>query len=315
MNLADQPIDAREGASAAPRPKVKLARVLREPLLHFLVAGVALFVVYRALNPASAGGEESSLIKLTEDDLRQMTVAWLAQGRPPPAPEQMKSLVETRVREEIFFREALALGLDKNDTIVKRRLAQKMEFLAEDLSGIGDPGPGELKAWFDKSAELFAIAPQVSFRHLYFSPDRRGARAYDDAARTVEMLRGAPAGSPVAARLADPFMFQDYYGDRSFDQLASVFGLTFAQSLFELKPGSWQGPIESGYGWHLVWIDAMESKRIPAFEEVEPEVKREWIAERRAERKRKVYEAMRARYEVVVPEILATQTTEPGKRP
>ncbi len=287
---------------AAPSPPpARPRRWLREPLLHFLLAGIALFVVYRALNPASAEREASNQIRLTDDDLRQIAMAWAAQGRPAPTPEQMKHLVEIKVREEILFREALALGLDKNDTIVKRRLAQKMEFLAEDLAGIGDPTRDELKAWFDANAERFAAAPRASFRHLYFSPDRRGARAREDAARSLAKLAGQPAGSPVAARLADPFMFQDYYGDRSFDQLASVFGPTFAQSLFGLKPGSWQGPIESGYGWHLVWVDALELKYLPAFEEVEPDVRREWIAERRAERKRAAYEAMRARYAVALP--------------
>lgn len=298
----NSPEPAENGLAA---PPARLRRWLREPLLHFLFAGVALFVVYRALNPESAERDASNQIVLTEDDLRQMTIAWLAQGRPPPTPEQMKSLVEAKVREEILFREALALGLDSNDTIVKRRLAQKMEFLAEDLSEIGDPAPHELKAWFEKNAERFAFAPRASFRHLYFSPDRRGAHARDDAARLLETLRGKPADWPIAAGLADPFMFEDYYGDRSFDQLASVFGTTFAQSLFGLKSGSWQGPIESGYGWHLVWVDAIVSKRIPAFEEVEPEVKREWVDERRAEMKRRAYEAMRARYEVVLPGSLA----------
>jgi hypothetical protein len=295
------PESAETRPTAPSPPPARPGRWLREPLLHFLLAGLALFVAYRALNPASAEREASDQIKLTEDDLRQITVAWVAQGRPPPTPEQLKNLVETRVREEILFREALALGLDKNDTIVKRRLAQKMEFLAEDLSGIGDPTRDELKAWFDANAERFAFAPRASFRHLYFSPDRRGARARDDAARSLAKLQGKSADSPVAAGLADPFMFQAYYGDRSFDQLASAFGATFAQSLFGLEPGAWQGPIESGYGWHLVWIDALQLKRIPAFEEVEPEVRREWIAERRAETKRKAYEAMRARYEVVLP--------------
>jgi hypothetical protein len=308
--------ESAETRPAAPSPRpARLGRWLREPLLHFLLAGLALFVVYRALNPASAEREASTQIRLTDDDLRQIAVAWVAQGRPPPTPEQMKNLVETRVREEILFREALALGLDKNDTIVKRRLAQKMEFLAEDLSGIGDPARDELKAWFDASAERFASAPRASFRHLYFSPDRRGARARDDAARSLAKLAGQPAGSPAAAGLADPFMFQDSYGDRPFDQLASVFGPTFAQSLFGLRPGAWQGPIESGYGWHLVWIDAMELKRLPAFEEVEPQARREWIAERRAERKREAYEAMRARYEVVLPEPLGRGATEPERRP
>ncbi len=288
---------------------------MHEPLLHCLLAGIALFVVYRAFNPVVAGPERTTSITFTDDDLRQLTAAWLAQGRPQPTLAQMRRLVETKVGEEILFREALALGLDNNDTIVKRRLAQKMAFLAEDLSGIDDPSHDELKAWFEKRAERFAASPRASFRHLYFCPDRRGARARDDALRSLEKLHGQPAGSRVAARLADPFMFQAYYADRSLEQVASVFGSAFAQSLFGLEHGSWQGPIESGYGWHLVWIDAIESKRVPAFEKVEPEVKREWMVDLRAERKRKVYESIRARYAVNLPEIVAAPSTVAEKRP
>jgi peptidyl-prolyl cis-trans isomerase C len=262
------PEPAPGGPAASPAQPLLHGRWLHEPLLHFLLVGFALFVVYRALNPDATAGEAPNQITLTEDDLRQMTVAWRAQGRPPPTPEQIKSLVEAKIREEILFREALALGLDKGDTIVKRRLAQKMEFLAEDLSGIGDPGPHELKAWFEANAERFALPPRASFRHLYFSPDRRSERARDDAARTLPKLGGKPADSPAAAALADPFMFQDYYRDRSFDQLANVFGPQFAQTLLRLNPGSWQGPVESGYGWHLVWIEEMTPKRVPTFEEV-----------------------------------------------
>ncbi len=292
-------------------PAARLRRWLREPLLHFLLAGLALFVLYRAVNPAAAR-DSTNEIRLTEDDLVQMTIQWRAQGRPPPTPEQMKSLVETKVREEVLFREALALGLDKNDAIVKRRMAQKMEFLAEDLSGIGDPQPEALKAWFAANADRFAFPPRASFRHLYFSPDRRGERARSDATRALEKLEGKAADAPIAAKLADPFMFQGYYGDRSFDQLASEFGPQFARALLQLKPGAWQGPIESGYGWHLVWMEALTPKRIPTFEEVEPEVRQQWIAERRAETKRKAFEAMRARYEVVLPDSLTKGTGQKG---
>lgn len=291
-----------------------LGRWLREPLLHFLLAGIAVFLVFRALNPASAEPAPSNRVTLTEDDIRQMASAWVAQGRSPPTAEQMENLVQMKVREEIYFREALALGLDKNDTIVKRRLAQKMEFLSEDLSAIGDPTPAELKAWFDKNAGRFASSPRASFRHVYFSPDRRGASARDDAARSLAKLRGEPADSRIADNLADRFMFQDHYGDRSLEELASIFGVAFAQSLFGLDPGAWQGPIESGYGWHLVFVDAVALQRLPAFEEVEPEVKRQWIAEQRALAKRKVYESIRARYEVVVPRIRTAQATA-GTRP
>ncbi len=110
-------------------------------------------------------------------------------------------------------------------------------------------------------------------------------------------------------------MYQDSYADRSLDEISRVFGAAFAQSLFAQKTGSWQGPIESGYGWHVVWIDALALPRIPAFEEVEPEVRREWIAERRSERQRQVFESIRARYEVIVPSLGAAQAGGPETRP
>lgn len=120
-------------------------------------------------------------------------------------------------------------------------------------------------------------------------------------------LAGQPADWPGAATLADPFMFQDYYGDRSPEQVATVFGTKFTRRLFQLAPGSWQGPIESGFGWHLVWVDSMTPARVPAFEEVEPEVRSEWVAEQRAEFKRRAFEAMKARHKVVLPKAFAKE--------
>jgi peptidyl-prolyl cis-trans isomerase C len=291
----------RDTAAASPRPS-RLRRWLREPLLQFLVVGLLLFAAYRVLNPDAGMRAPPNQIVLTQDDLRQMSVAWLAQGRPPPTPEQWRSLIEAKVREEVLFREALALGLDQGDTIVKRRMVQKMEFLAQDMSAVTDPKPAQLKAWFDRDPERFAQPPRVSFRLLYFSPDRRGVRARDDAQKALQKLSTQPKDSPKTAALSDPFMFQDYYADRSPEQMAKQFGPPFAQALFGLKPGLWQGPIESGYGWHLIFMDSLTPERVPAYEEVEPEVKAEWIAEQAEQAKSKAYEAMRARYQVVLPE-------------
>lgn len=274
---------------------------MREPLLHFLLIGGALFAVYAALNPRAGERDRAERIALTEDDLRQLAVAWAAQRQRPPSAAELHVLIEGRVREEILYREALALGLDKGDTIVKRRLAQKMEFLAEDTGAIRDPAAAELKAWFEANRERFALPGRTTFRHLYFSPDRRGPRTRDAAAKALEAIAAMPAGPPAAAKLGDPFMFQDYYADRAPGQLASVFGAQFAQALPGLKAGSWQGPVESGLGWHLVFIESTTPSRVPEFEEIESEVKADWIAAGRAEAKRRAFEAMRARYEVVLP--------------
>ena len=278
-----------------------MKRWLHEPLLHFLLIGVALFAGYRALNPQPSRPTSSPRIEITDDDLRQLDVAWVAQWQRHPTSEEMRGLLEGKVREEILYREALALGLDQGDTIVKRRLAQKMEFLAEDVSALRDSGVDELRAWFAKNEKRFALPGRVSFRHLYFSLDRRGERAREAAVSAREQLAGKPADSPLAATPADSFMFQDHYGDRTPEQVANVFGTTFAAAVFQLTPGSWQGPIESGLGWHLVWVDSMTPGRVPAFEEIEPAVKSGWIDDQRAESRRQAFDAMKARYEVVLP--------------
>src|SRR5262249_28001285 len=159
------------------RPKPSLGRrLLRQPLFHFLLAGALIFVVYELLNPASRRIEPVNQITLTQDDLRQMAVHWLAQGRPPPTADNMREMVEERVRMEILSREAVALALDRDDEIIKRRMAQKMDFLAQDLAALQDPGDAELAAWYAQNSDRFALPPRASFRHLYFSFDRPGAR-------------------------------------------------------------------------------------------------------------------------------------------
>jgi hypothetical protein len=274
---------------------------LREPLLQFVAIGLLLFAGDRALNPGSERSGNPGRIEVTEGDLRQLEVAWTAQWRRPPTAEEMRNLVAARVREEILYREALALGLDKDDTIVKRRLAQKMEFLAEDVSGLREPAPDELRSWYAKHGERFAMPGRRSFRHLYFSQDRRGERAREGAAQAIKRLDGVPVDAAGGRGLADPFMFQDYYAERTPDQVAAVFGVKFAEVLFQLEPGAWQGPVESGLGWHLVWVVSTAPGRVPTFEEVDAAVRTAWMDEQRADARRRAFEAMAARYQVILP--------------
>jgi len=276
-----------------------VGRLVREPLLQFLALGLLLFIGYQALHRTA--GPRPGRIALTADDLRQIDLAWVAQGRPAPTPEQMQALVDGRVREEILYREALALGLDKDDAIVRRRMAQKMEFLFEDVAALREPTADELQTWFQNNAERFTRPARATFRHLYFSPDRRGANAREDAARALAKIAGKPMDAPEATALADPFMFQDYYGDRMPEDIGKLFGPVFASALFAVAPGAWAGPIESGYGWHIVWVDAMTPPRVPAFEEVGRDVKTAWLEDRRADMREKTYAVMRARYEIVLP--------------
>jgi hypothetical protein len=278
-----------------------IGRWLQEPLLQFLVVGVVLFGAWKVVNPDSFDRGPTNRIVLTDDDLKQLSITWMMAGRAPPSPEQMQRLIDDRVREEVLYREALALGLDKDDTIVKRQLARKMEFLAEDVSKLEEPKPGELKAWYEKNKGRFALPPRVSFRHVYLSPDRRGATVRGDAERVLTQLAGKPMDVPIAT-LGDPFMFQQYYGDRPYDELARQFGPPFARALVEVAPGAWAGPIASGYGWHVVFVESLTPQRTPDYEELETDIKTAWIEDRRNEVRARMYQAMRARYEIVLPD-------------
>jgi peptidyl-prolyl cis-trans isomerase C len=296
-------------SSDKPVPSL-LRRWLREPLLRVLLIGATLFVVYYALHPDAGQRQDSNRIVMTADDLAQIQLAWMAQWHRPPTPEEMRNLLDGKIREEVLSREAIALGLDKDDTIVKRRLAQKMEFVMEDASALREPASDELRRWFAQNAHSFAMPSLVTFRHLYFSPDLRGAHAHDDAEGALRKLAGRPEQSPELEGLSDPFMFQDFYAERSPDQVTAIFGTSFAQALPGLELGKWQGPVESGLGWHLVWVESNIPGRVPAFAEVEARVKSEWSDEQRAEGKRKMFDHMRARYQIVLPE--AAPATQGG---
>ena len=285
---------------------------LREPLLQFLMIGLALFAAYGWMNRGRTS-TGNYVISMTLDDLKQLDISFVSQWHRQPTQEEFSGLVESFIRQEVLYREALAMGLDKDDTIVKRRMAQKMEFLSEDVASAHEPSTDELRTWYAHNSQKFALADRTTFRHLFFGFDRGGQKAQTDALSALNKLANKPEDSPLGKELADPFMFQDYYGARAPDQLAKEFGSAFAIGLHKLKPGLWQGPIESGYGWHLIWIESITPGRTPTMEEVEPDVKTAWLADQKAIEWQKAYSRMRAKYQVVAPR--PPEATKPNSGP
>jgi parvulin-like peptidyl-prolyl isomerase len=280
-----------------------IKRWMRDPFLHFVCIGLALLVLYDIVSPPRAA-VPGSRIELTTDDLKQIDLTWQATWQRHPTEAEMHGLVEDKIREEVLYREAIAMGLDQDDSIVKRRLAQKLEFLTEDMSAVRTPSTQELQAWFPSHAAQFAAPGRVTFRHIYFSPDQRGQQASSDATSALASLAGKPADAPDIAKLGDRFPDQRFYAEQSPEQVANVFGSSFSQALLKLKPGSWRGPIQSGLGWHLVWIDALVPTHVPTFSEVDrKEMEDAWIDEQQAAAKRKAYDAIRAKYDVVLPAV------------
>ena len=279
----------------------------------FLDAGAILFGAYAYVERKHGGAEQSKQIQLTIGDISQLVQVFRSQWRRDPTPEELRQLVEDKAREEILYREALALGLDKDDTIVKRRMAQKMQFLAGRRRRRARAYSRGARDMVRSEPRPVRISAARKFPPSLFSPDRRQAGARDDAAAALTKLAGQPEDSNLAATLADAFMFQDYYRDRTPEFLGKEFGPNFALTVTKLSPGSWQGPVESGFGWHLVFVDTLISGRVPAFEEVEADVKKAWLAEQKALAWQKAYQDLRAKCIVFCPRRL-TMHRQAAKR-
>lgn len=278
-----------------------IKRVLREPLVHFLLLGTILFALYGFFTADQNTEDKSHEILLTNDEMLQMTMYFQSQWKRPPTQQEFDQLLENQIQEQILYREALALGLDQDDTIVRRRMAQKMKFLAEDVGAAKTPTIEELKKWYEANSALFAMPGRISFRQIHFSPESGGQRAESNARAALSELEGETIDSPRAAKLGDSIMLQDFYGDRSVEALAQDFGPAFAQQIRRIPPGSWQGPVESGLGLHLVFVSSLEPGRLPHFSEVETEVRNAWLAEQKEIAWRTAYEKMREKYTVLLP--------------
>lgn len=290
--------------------KSVLRRLAGEPLFQFLLVGAALFGLNHYVRGSDAALDETR-IELTRSDVRQLSLAWLAQGRPAPTPAQLQGLVDQKVAMEILVREAKTIGLDQDDEVIKRRLAQKMDFLFEDVARAREPTEVELRAWFAQNAARFAEPPRIAFRHYYYALDRGHSEQQVEAVKSrIARLDEVQVTADLAD--ADPFMFEDAYTDATPEQIAKIFGPDFAKRLFDLPTGDWQGPIRSGYGLHLVHIYALTPSSVPKFEDVEPQVKNAWIDDQTRELKQKAFEELKAHYTVVLPPLDDPSLVVPG---
>jgi len=272
----------------------------REPLVHFLLLGGLLFGLFALVND-EASSKPPNQIEITAADVDRLQERWTKQWNRPPTETELKGLIESNLREEVLYREGLALGLDQNDTIIRRRLAQKMEFLFEDLADQVEPTDEEVKAYFDRNKDKYLLPARVSFTHIYFNVDRRGEGAYDNAKQLLKKLQSNKPRPIRVSDQGDRFMLGYKYVQKTQQEVANVLGRQFAEKLFKTEKGIWQGPIESAYGVHLVQIHDRTESRLPDIRDVRNKVQLDFLAERRRETNKKIFEKLKARYEIVVP--------------
>ncbi|HEV2531990.1 peptidylprolyl isomerase [Phenylobacterium sp.] len=282
-------------AQAAPRtarfdPAVRgLRRIAREPLVHFLIIGGLLFGGLQLVR-----GAQRPSVTISEQDLNQLVAYWELQSGRPPTRQELQAIVRDRVDEELLAHEAHRLGLDKDDMIIRRRLAQKMAFASEDLGAVAEPDEATLRAFYDRRRAQYPAPAHVTLRHAFFSGDR-GAEAARAAA--IAALARARRGEDPGG---DPFLLPLTYADASLDDIERDYGAAYARAVRIAPLGTWIGPVPSAYGFHVVRVEGRQGATTARFETVRDEVRDAWLADRRAAANAAFLDSLRKRYRVVV---------------
>jgi hypothetical protein len=285
-------------------------KLLRDPLLHFGVAGAVLFAGYSLVHRADIAVSEADPIRIGEGEVHWLEQTFLNQWQRTATQDELRGLIAGLLEEELFAREARALGLDQNDTIVRRRLAQKLSFLVDDTSRILDPPNDELRRFYEANGASFRSEGRISFTQLFFDPQRRTHPEADAEAALVSISSTAGDGSGA---LGDRILLETEFHDVGEQAVAGMFGADFAQSIFAIKPGHWAGPVKSAYGVHLVRVNEVKPAAIQPFEEVRVKVLAEWRHRQENELRAAYIVKLRAKYGVVVDDSLR-RLLEPNAR-
>lgn len=271
--------------------------VLREPLLHFVALGALLFLWFEWKGGASGPGTHR--IVITEGIVQTLASGFTRTWNRPPTRDELKGLVDEHVKEEIATREAIAMGLDRDDTVVRRRLRQKLEFLVDGAEGQAPPTDAELEQWLEKHPGVFQPEPRVALRQVFVSTARHGPSARAEAEKLLLRLRAAGRNERLDT-LGDPSQLPQELPLGPLDEVARTFGDEFASSLDRLQVGQWDGPVLSAYGLHLVLVSERTTPARPALAELRPLVAREFLAERQRAQLEQFYKTLLAKYTVTL---------------
>ena len=287
-----------------------MKKLIKEPLLHFLALGAAILALNAWREKARPTDMASARIDVTAAVIKRLRAGFERQFGQAADAGELRGLVTAHVREEVFCREALALGLDRDDTIVRRRLAQKMEFLTDDLASAAEPENAEVRAFFEKNAARYVKPARVTFRHIYFSRDKRGAKAEAAAREALSALEKGASDETMG----DAFLHGFEFAAREAQEVTALFGGEFAAQVAPLREGEWSGPIVSSYGLHLVRIETRGVSQPASFDTVRDTVVRDFNDERRRAANLEIFEKLRERYQVRVDEAALAKAAAPASK-
>ncbi len=274
-------------------------KFLREPLVQFLFLGGLIYLAYGLFAPQTEE-ENSRKIVVNASKVQWMQDSWTKRWNRLPTQKELDGLIQQYIKETVLYKEAITMGLDKGDGIIRRRLAQKVEFLAKDLVIYTPPTEEDLKKYYEEHQDKYKPDVTYTFTQIYFDPDKRGESTLDDANKVKEKLVAQGSMMQKIEGLGDDYMIANYFEANTPMDIRKNFGSGFAQSLMELKAGVWHGPVLSGFGTHLVFVNEIVSPPVPPLEEIKARVLEDWISNKREELNDAFYTALKAEYTIVV---------------
>lgn len=271
--------------------------MLKEPLLHFLLLGGLIFVLYGFLNRNSENLQGNTIV-IQDSDVQRLAKAYQQSWNRMPDTATLQKLIDNEIESEMLYREALRLNLDHNDEIIRRRLKQKYEFLVKDLAVSAAPTDEELKQFYNDNASNYQSSERLSFHQIYFSPDLR-SNPLEDAKMFYEQIKSKPIEDIATSKNGDAFHLQHFYGNRDFAAIRQAFGKDFANAIFENPQIGWLMPVASGYGIHVVYISNISKGKVVAFEQVKEQVLQDWQQEKLASYNKNLLDNLEKQYEIV----------------
>jgi len=278
-----------------------MKHLIRQPLLHFFVLGALLFVLFDVINVDS--GEAPGEIVVDANRVAALVARFERTWQRPPTQAELDGLIDSYVREEILYREALALGLDQDDPVVRQRMAQKIEFMFDGELPL--PDEAELVEWLEAHADQYRASPKYAFEQVFFNPERHGDRLKETVQSALAAL-DAGDGTVTGDSTLLPGRLE-LSGALTIERL---FGPDFVIGLEDLRVGTWAGPVRSAYGLHLVRIAEHEPGYLPPLDEVRAAVERDWLQAKSEQAKQAFYQVLRDRYDVRIdPELQVVSST------
>ncbi len=274
-----------------------MTKIFREPLLHFIILASVIFSLSEWPEMGFLASSETEKIVVTQAQIQNLRMGFEKVYQRAPSEKDLESAIQTFIYEEVLYREALSMGLDRNDDIVRRRLSQKVQFLSEDLSSLEEPEEQELEEYLATHADDYRLPSRFTFQQIYLSTSKRGESVSADAIALMKELR---INDSDAAKRGDSLMVDYQFTDQTEREIARSLGNGFVQSLDELPVGIWQGPITSGFGIHLVLIQERVEAKPAQLANVRKAVLRDFKADKRTQTNKLIYDVMRSRYEVTV---------------